>query len=758
MHATKRTGIDPLPSGNSLFFFCGHVGSSEGKVLSADEGYGTQSFCASGIGQMTGLAHLTKHGTVGVITLDRPPNNALNSAMAIELIDRLRGAARDEEISSLVLIGAGQSFSSGFDLDELAEAANRGSDPVLELRQLVEELEDFPKPVVCAIEGAATGFGLEIAIACHYRVCSPNATLGFPNVKLGLIPAAGGTQRLPRLAGIAHAAEICASGNALSGIQARERGIVDHLVPGDLLTFGLGFAVDIAMMTRHSRRTRELSDRLGEPQSFAKALAAAREQARKKLRGRLAPLKAIDAVEGSARLPFPDGCRLESRLFQECLASEQFQALLHVSRAERRAAVVPGISADTPVRGIREAGIVGAGTMGAGIAMVYANAGIPVVLKDVTQENLTRGMTAIQRNYSSSVKKGRLTLESAEERLRLIRPALNHESFSDLDIVVEAVFEDLDLKRSVFADLDKFCRPDAVLASNTSTLDIEQIAAAASHPHRVVGHHFFAPPHMMRLIEIVRGKDTSPDVIALSLALAGRLGKVGVVVGNCWGFVGNRMYYKYQREAQFLVEEGAGIQDVDSALFNFGMAMGPFATSDLSGLDVGWRARRQSRQTEPQGVRRPLVADRLVEMGRLGQKTGAGWYRYRPGDREPIPDADADRCVEECAQQAGIARRTVSPEEIIERTIFAVINEGAQILEDGIALRAADSDIVFINGYGFPAHRGGPMWFADTIGLERVHERICEFEQRHGSLWTPSPLLSRLVREGKSFADFDRRR
>ena len=705
----------------------------------------------SGKQLMGNLASLTREGTVGVITLNSPPDNVLDSAMAGDILRALETVAGDPSLVAVVLIGGGGTFSSGTDFQGLERAASGRKNPAPDLHPLMLALEDFPRPIVCAVHGSAAGPGLEMAMACHHRVALASASLSLPEVKFGLIPGAGGTQRLPRLVGIARAAEMCAFGDPINGAQAHECGIVDRVEKDDLLPIAVAFAMNIAAAIRKPRRTRDQIDRFGEPHASAKALAAIREQSQKKQRGRIAPLRAIDAVESAARLPFQDGCRLETRFYQECLASEQFKALFHASAAERGAASIPGIRADVPIKEIRSVGIVGAGTMGSGIAMIYANAGIPVVLKDVAQDAVARGMAVIQRNYASAAKKGRLSPAIAEQRLKLIRPAESYEDFSQVDIAIEAVFEELALKTRIVGELDKFCRPDTILASNTSTLDIDRIASATSFPGRVVGHHFFAPPLAMRLIEIVRGKETAADVIASSLALAARLGKIGVVVGNCRGFVGNRMYYQYQREAQFLIEEGALVQNVDTALFNFGMAMGPFATADLSGLDVGWRARREARPFELQGIRRPLVADRLYEMGRLGQKSGAGWYRYRPNDREPIPDPAVARCIEECAREAGISQRAVPPEEIVERTIFAAINEGAKILEEGIALRAADIDVIFINGYGFPAHRGGPMWFADTIGLERVYQRIREFEQQHGPLWTPAPLLRQLTEQGKSF-------
>jgi 3-hydroxyacyl-CoA dehydrogenase len=417
---------------------------------------------------------------------------------------------------------------------------------------------------------------------------------------------------------------------------------------------------------------------------------------------------------------------------------------------------VPGLGKDVTPLPIRRAAVVGAGTMGGGITMAYANAGIPVLLKEVDQPTLDRGLATIRKNYAGSVQKGRLSQQQMDQRLALIQPTLTYDGFQNADIVVEAVFEGMELKKQVFAELDRVTRPDAILASNTSTLDIDAIASATSRPQQVIGHHFFSPANVMRLLEIVRGKQSSSAVIATSLALAKMLGKVGVLVGNCRGFVGNRMFHPYQREAQFLLEEGATVEQVDAALTDFGMAMGPLAVGDLAGLDVGWRIRKEYRHLEPAGQRIPLVADRLCEMGRYGQKTGAGWYRYPEGGRAPVADSEVQRLIEQAARGAGITRRTIAPAEIIERTIYALVNEGARILEEGIALRAADIDIVYVHGYGFPAYRGGPMWYADTLGLKQVYERVRQFEQEHGDLWTPAPLLRRLAESGKAFADLDR--
>jgi 3-hydroxyacyl-CoA dehydrogenase len=431
--------------------------------------------------------------------------------------------------------------------------------------------------------------------------------------------------------------------------------------------------------------------------------------------------------------------------------------MIHVFFGEREVQKIPGIGKDVQQIEIKKAAIIGAGTMGGGIAMNYANAGIPVIIKETTQEALDRGVAIIRKNYQNSVNKGRFPQEVMDKRMALITPQLSYDGFEEADIITEAIFEGMALKKEVFGELDKIAKPGAILASNTSTLDIDEIASATSRPEWVIGHHYFSPANVMRLLEIVRGKATSKEVIATSMALAKRLKKVGVLVGNCFGFVGNRMLHQYGREAQFLVEEGAKPQDVDGALYKFGFAMGPLAVGDLAGLDVGWRIRKEIKHLEKAGVRRPLVADLLCEMGRYGQKTGAGWYKYDE-NRKPQPDPEVERLIEEVSAEANITRRNITDEEIIERTQYALINEGAKLLAEGIALRAVDIDIVYINGYGYPAWRGGPMWYADTIGLKKVYDRVCQFYEEHGELWTPAPLLERLATEGKTFADFDKQK
>ena len=702
---------------------------------------------------MNELVLLNKDGEIGIITVNNPPVNALSPGVPEGIGAAIEAILGDDQIKAAVLIGSGRTFIAGADIREFGKVTS-GEKRGGSLLPLLLAIEDCPKPVIAAIHGTAFGGGLEVAMPCHYRVAVPAAQLGQPEVKLGIIPGAAGTQRLPRLAGVAKAVEMCALGEPITAGEALACGLIDKLIEGDLLTGAITFAREIVAKGERPPKIRERDEQLGDEQANAPIFAAARAQAGKAKRGQTAPLAAIEAVEAATELPFEEGCRREAELFRECLFSDQSKALIHVFFGEREVAKIPDIPKATPVTEVRSAAVVGAGTMGGGIAMAYANAGIPVLLKEVSQEVIDRGLATIKKNYANSVKKGRFSQEVMEERMALIRPTLSYDDFGEADIVVEAVFEGMALKKQVFAELDRVCKPAAILASNTSTLNIDEIAAATSRPQMVIGHHFFSPANVMRLLEIVRGKATAKEVIAASMALAKRLGKVGVLVGNCRGFVGNRMIAQYGREAQFLVEEGAKVEAVDSALYDFGMAMGPLAMGDLAGLDVGWRIRKEYRHLEPPGIRRPLVADRLCEMGRYGQKTGAGWYRYDE-QRRTIPDPEVEKLIAQLAEENGIVRRPIGPEEIVARTIYALVNEGAKILEEGFALRAVDIDFIYINGYGFPAWRGGPMCYADTVGLKKVYDHILQFHERHGELWQPAPLLKQLAEEGKTFAAFD---
>jgi 3-hydroxyacyl-CoA dehydrogenase len=701
---------------------------------------------------MGDLVQFTKSANVGVITINNPPVNALSPGVPEGISEAIDQLQKDDGLKAAVLIGGGSTFIAGADIKELAKMA-AGKPRGAGLLPLLLKIEDCRKPVVVAIHGTALGGGMEVALACHYRVAVRSAKVGQPEVKLGIIPGAAGTQRLPRLAGVAKAVEMCAEGGPISADEATRFGIIDKLIEGDLLAGAIAFAQEIA--AKPAPKTRERNNRLGTPEQNAPIFAVARENVRKRHRGLMAPLAAIDAVEATTKLSFELGCQVEQRLFAECLVSSQAKALMHVFFAEREVAKIPDVPKETSLIPVKTAGVVGAGTMGGGISMVLANAGIPVLVKEADQAALDRGMANIQKNYANSVKRGRFTQQFVDERLKLIQPTLSLDGFANVDLVIEAVFEGMALKKEVFAQLDKICKSGAILASNTSTLNIDEIASATTRPQSVIGTHFFSPANVMRLLEIVRGKATSKEVIATCMQLSKKLGKVGVLVGNCRGFVGNRMFHPYVRESVFLLEEGAGVQDVDSALYDFGMAMGPLAVGDLAGLDVGWRIRKEYRHLEKPGIRQAFAGDRLCELGRHGQKTGAGWYKYDE-NRRAIPDPEVAALVKKWAAEAGIKQRQIGREEIVDRCLYALVNEGARILEEGYALRAGDIDIIYINGYGFPAHRGGPMWYADTVGLKKVYDRVREFHQQHGELWEPAPLLKQLAEQGKTFAEYNK--
>ena len=704
---------------------------------------------------MSELVQLTKDSDVAIITVNNPPVNALSPGVPEGIAKAIDTIGKDDTIRAAVLIGGGRTFIAGADINEFGKISSGKSTRGSGFLSLLLQIEDCKKPIVMAIHGTALGGGLELAMAGHYRVAAPSAHVGQPEVKLGIIPGAGGTQRLPRLAGVAKAVEMCTSGNPINADEALEFGIVDRIVEGDLLAGAVPFARQIA--GKPVVKTRERKEKLGTPEVNTPIFAAAREAVRKRQRGRMAPIAAVDAVEAATKMSFEEGCEVEQELFSKCLNSDQSKALIHVFFGEREVAKIPDVPKETRTIPVNSAAVVGAGTMGGGIAMVFANAGIPVLLKEADQAALDRGLANIQKNYANSVKRGRFTQQFVDERLKLIRPALTYDGFANMDMVVEAVFEGMALKKHVFADLDRVCKPGTILASNTSTLNIDEIAAATSRAPYVIGTHFFSPANVMRLLEIVRGKATSREVIATCMQLSKKLGKVGVLVGNCFGFVGNRMFGPYRREAQFLVEEGASVDAVDHALTEFGMALGPLATGDLAGLDVGWRIRKEVLHLRKPGVRQPLIEDRLCEMGRYGQKTGAGWYRYDE-NRRAVSDPDVAELVHKCVAETGIRQRQISPDEIVDRCIYGLVNEGARILEEGYALRAVDIDTIYINGYGFPAHRGGPMWFADTVGLKKVYDRVCEFHQQHGELWEPAPLLKQLAAQGSNFANFNMER
>jgi len=704
---------------------------------------------------MSDLIQLTKDGDIAIITINNPPVNAISPGVPEGISEAIDQISKDASVSAAVVIGGGRTFIAGADIKEFTKMTSGKAKTGPGLLSLLLKIENCSKPVVMAIHGTAFGGGLEVAMSGHYRVAAPGAQVGQPEVKLGLIPGAAGTQRLPRLAGVDKAVEMCTDGNPVKAPDALKAGIVDQLIEGDLLKGAVAFAREIA--GKPAPRTRERNQKLGTPEQNAPIFAAARENVRRKQRNLIAPLAAIDAIEAASTLPFEEGCQVEAKLFIDCLYSDQSKALIHVFFGEREVAKVPDIPKETPTITVNSAAVVGAGTMGSGIAMVFANAGIPVLLKDADRTALDRGLTNIRKNYAASVHRGRYAQQAVDERLALIKPTLTYDDFTQADMVIEAVFEGLALKKEVFGELDRVCKSGAILASNTSTLNIDEIASSTSRPASVIGTHFFSPANVMRLLEIVRGKASSKEVVATCMQLSKRLGKIGVLVGNCRGFVGNRMFHPYVREAVFLVEEGASIEAVDQALYNFGMAMGPLATNDLAGLDVGWRIRKEYRHLEKPGIRQAFAADHLCEMGRFGQKTGAGWYKYDE-NRKPSPDPEVAALTKKWSAEAGIPQRQISAEEIVDRCIYALVNEGARIVEEGYALRAVDIDITYINGYGFPAYRGGPMWYADTVGLKKAYDHISEFHRTHGELWEPAPLLKRLAAEGRTFADLDKQK
>ncbi len=702
---------------------------------------------------MSDLVNYTRRGPVAVITINNPPVNALSPGVPEGIAKGIETAAADAEVKAIVVIGGGRTFIAGADIKEFGKVTS-GEKPRFSLNSVLETIENSTKPVVMAIHGTAFGGGLEVAMAGHYRVAAPSAQVGQPEVKLGIIPGAGGTQRLPRLAGVAKAVEMCALGEPIDAKAANAAGVIDKLIDGDLLEGAIAFAQEAA--AKPIVKTRDRKEKLTDGAGNTAIFAVAREQARKTKRGQMAPLAAIDAVEAATKLSFEEGLAREAEIFRVCLFSTQSKALIHAFFGERAVSKIPDVPKETKTYDIKRAAVIGAGTMGGGIAMNYANAGIPVIVKETAQDALDRGIATIRKNYENSVKKGRFSQAVMDQRMALITPQLTYDGFDQADIIVEAVFEGMALKKEIFAAIDKIAKPDCVLASNTSTLSIDEIASATGRPQMVIGHHFFSPANVMRLLEIVRGAKTSKEVIATSMALAKKLNKVGVLAGNCRGFIGNRMIHCYGREAQFLIEEGAAVEQVDGAIYDFGLAMGPLAMGDLAGLDVGWRIRKEFKHLEKPGVRIPHVADALCELGRFGQKTGKGYYAY-DANRKPSPDPEVTALIEKVAKDYGIQRHAVTNEEIIERTIYALVNEGARILEEGIALRAVDIDIVYLNGYGFPAWRGGPMFYADTIGLKNVLAKVEEFEKRHGSdLWAPAPLLKKLAEAGKTFESFDK--
>jgi 3-hydroxyacyl-CoA dehydrogenase len=682
---------------------------------------------------------------VAVVTFANPPVNGLSHALRSDLAAALGRTQVDPAVRAVVLTGAGGLFSAGADIREFGTPAST-AEPTL--RRLIELVETSTKPVVAAIAGTCLGGGLELAMGAHSRVASADAKLGLPEVKLGLLPGAGGTQRLPRLVGIERAIEMIVGGEPVRAADLAGTRLLDRVVDGD----PLAAAVELASTAEPPPFPRARDLALSEPH-----LATLCEEARAKLRAQRtvlpAPLRAVDAIEAAAG-PFEEGLALERRAFVELMESPESKGLRHAFFAERAAGKVEGIPS-TPVRALDQAAVIGAGTMGAGIAVALLDAGIPVRLLEADQPALDRGLARIAGIYEGQVKKGRLTPAERERRLALLHPTLSHVDIGPADLVIEAVFESLDVKREVFLTLDRVMKPGAVLATNTSTLDVDAIAGFTRRPTDVLGLHFFSPANVMRLLEVVRGRETSPDVLATALALAKRLRKVAVVSGVCDGFIGNRMLDAYLRQAWWLVEEGASPEQVDRAVEEFGFAMGPFRVGDLVGHDVSQAIRQHRRASRPD-YRVSTLPDKLCAIGRLGQKTGGGWYDYPEGPRRAVPSAAAAQLVQSHREEIGIAPRRVDDAEIVDRLVYALVNEGARILEEGIAARASDIDVVYLTGYGFPRARGGPMFYADQVGLGRVLRRIREFAGNpHGdpAFWAPAPLLGRLADSARRFGE-----
>ena len=685
------------------------------------------------------------HGPVAVVTLNNPPVNGLGHALRSGIVAALDQALADPQVQAIVLTGSARAFSGGADVREFG-TPKAGQEPTLP--SVIRALDGATKPVVAAIAGVCLGGGLELALGCHYRVALPDASLSLPEVKLGLLPGAGGTQRLPRLIGLEPALNMIVSGRPVPANAPGGPPLVHALIEGDLVEGAVAFAAQVAGGGEPLPRARDLKVKQPNADAF---LQFARNTVAAASKPFPAPLQCVEAVAASLK-PFDEGLQTERTLFQALMQTPESRALRHVFQAERAAAKVPGLPEGTPLRPIARVGVIGAGTMGGGITMNFLNAGIPVVLLEMKQEALDRGLATIRKNYENSMKKGKLKPEQVEQRMGLITPTLEYAALKDADLIVEAVFEEMGVKEAVFRQLDAVAKPGAILASNTSYLDIDRIASFTQRPQDVIGLHFFSPANVMRLLEIVRGAQTAPDVLATSLQLAKQIKKVAVVSGVCDGFIGNRMLARYGAAAQGLINAGTLPQQIDGALQKFGLAMGPFRMGDLAGLDIGWATRK--RKAAEAGVEmKPIVADKLCEAGRFGQKTGAGWYRYEAGNRTPLPDSVTEQLIADYRAAHGITPRKISDEEIVERCIFALVNEGARILEEGIAARASDIDLVYLNGYGFPLHRGGPMLYADTVGLPQVVRSLRRFAAEPGAdaSWQPAPLLVRLAEEGRSF-------
>ena len=695
-------------------------------------------------------ANYELRGNVAVITLDNPPVNGLGHATRLGIVNGLEQAIADAAVKAIVITGAGKAFSGGADIKEFGSPKALAEPNLL---SVILALEASSKPIVAAIHTVCMGGGLELALGCHYRVASAGTQVALPEVKIGLIPGAGGTQRLPRVIGVENAMNMIVSGEAVKSemlAMAPGQKLFDKMVDGDLLAGALAFAAEVAdkrplPLVRDLKVTHPNADAYVQ---FVKNMVGGMSK------NFPAPLKCVEAVAGSLKLKFDEGMKLERELFTALMFTPESKALRHAFMAERATTKIPDVPADTPIRDIKKLAVIGAGTMGGGIAMNFLNAGIPVVMLEMKQEALDKGVAIIRKNYDAQVKKGKLKQDKLDARMAMLSTTLNYGDLKDADMVIEAVFEDMGVKETVFKTLDEVMKPGAILASNTSTLNVNTIAGFTKRPQDVIGTHFFSPANVMKLLEVVRGEKTAKDVLATVMALGKKIKKTCVVSGVCDGFIGNRMIEQYSRQAGFLLEEGCTPAQVDKAMEKFGMAMGPFRMGDLAGNDVGWFIRKR-RYLEKPDMRYSKTADLLCEMGRYGQKTGAGWYDYVPGKRDAIPSKVVTDMIEKHRADLGITPRKISDDEIVQRLVFALVNEGAKIVDEGIALRASDIDMVYLTGYGFPLHRGGPMNYADQFGLFNVVAAMKRFAANpldDASFWVPAPLLAKLAAEGRSFS------
>ena len=683
-------------------------------------------------------------GAVAVITLNNPPVNGLGHSTRSAIVESMKQAMNNDAVRAIVITGAGKAFSGGADIKEF-NSPKALAEPTL--HTVINVVESSTKPVVAAIHTVCMGGGLELALGCHYRVASAGAQIALPEVKLGILPGAGGTQRLPRVLGLEMALNMIVSGNPVPSEKLAKTALFNQLIEGDLVEGATAFANKIA----DALPLPKVRDMKVDYPNYEAFLQFSRNTVKAMAGPFPAPLKCVDAVAASVTRKFEDGLAYERELFVDLVQTTESKALRHAFFGERAASKVPDVPEDTPTRPIKSAAVIGAGTMGGGIAMNFANAGIPVKILEMKQEALDKGLATIRKNYENTLKKGKLTQEKFDQRVGLITGTLSYEEIGQADIVVEAVFEDIGVKEQVFKKLDEVMKQGAILASNTSTLDVDKIAGFTRRPQDVIGLHFFSPANVMKLLEIVRGAKTGKDVLATPLQLSKKSKKTGVVSGVCDGFIGNRMIEQYSRQAGFLLEEGALPEQVDKAIEKFGFAMGPFRMGDLAGNDIGWYIRKR-RYVEKPEVTYSKTADLLCEMGRFGQKTSAGWYDYKPGDRKAYPSQMVNDMIVKHSSDLGIERRKIGDEEIVQRLVFALVNEGAQILDEGIAMRASDIDMVYLTGYGFPLFRGGPMFYADTVGLPNVVMAMERFAKgRHGDAWKLAPLLAKLAAEGKTF-------